>query len=170
MSEIAAMKREVQRGLAQGALGTGFIIEETQAASNWEILEMFRSTAHSGAPAFVHVRYGEIKEPKTAIVGLEEAIAASALTGVPVHIVHLASDAVGFAPKMLQMIIEARARGLDITAETYPYTSSMAEIESSFYDKGWKERKGVDYKDLQWAATGERLTAESFATGSRAVW
>jgi dihydroorotase len=64
---------------------------------------------------------------------------------------------------MLQMIGEARARGLDVTTETYPYTSGMAEIESSFYDEGWKERKGVDYKDLQWAATGERLTAESFA-------
>ena len=161
--EIAAMKRLIARGLAEGALGTGFIIELTQPASNWEILEMFRETARTGAPAFVHVRYGEIQEPRTAVAGLEEAVAASALTGVPLHVVHLASDGVRFTPRLLQMIGEARARGLDVTAETYPYTASMAEIESSFYDEGWKERKGVDYADLQWAATGERLTAESFA-------
>lgn len=124
---------------------------------------MFRASAHSGAAAFVHVRYGEVKEPRTGIVGLQEVLADSALTGVPVHVVHLASDGVRFTPQMLQMISEARARGIDATAETYPYTASMAEIESSFYDEGWKERKGVDYGDLQWAATGERLTKESFA-------
>jgi len=162
-NEIAAMKQQIKRGLAEGALGIGLIIELTPAASNWEILEMFRETAYSRAPAFVHVRYGEIKEPRTAITGLGEAIADSVLTGVPIHIVHLASDGVRFTPRMLQMIKEARARGLDVSTETYPYTASMAEIESSFYDEGWQERKGVDYKDLQWAATGERLTAQSFA-------
>jgi dihydroorotase len=161
--EIVAMKQYVERGLTRGALGTGFVIELTPAASNWEILELFRETARAGAPAFVHVRYGEIQEPRTGVAGLEEALAASVLTGIPIHIVHLASDGVRFTPQMLQMIGEARARGLDVTTEMYPYTSGMAEIESSFYDEGWKERKGVDYKDLQWAATGERLTAESFA-------
>ena len=31
------------------------------------------------------------------------------------------------------------------------------------FDDGWQERLGIDYGDLQWAATGERLTAETFA-------
>jgi N-acyl-D-aspartate/D-glutamate deacylase len=161
--EIAGMRQHIRRGLAQGALGLGLIIELTPAASHWEILEMLRETAYAKAPAFVHVRYGEIEEPRTAVAGLAEVIAASALTGVPIHIVHVASVGVRFTPRMLQMISEARAHGVDITAETCPYTASMAEIESSFYDEGWQERKGVDYNDLQWAATGERLTAESFA-------
>ena len=31
------------------------------------------------------------------------------------------------------------------------------------FDEGWQTRFGIDYKDLQWVATGERLTAETFA-------
>jgi dihydroorotase len=52
---------------------------------------------------------------------------------------------------------------MDITTEMYPYTAWMTEIESATFNEGWQEMYGMDYKDLQWAATGERLTAESFA-------
>jgi len=50
-----------------------------------------------------------------------------------------------------------------VTTECYPYTATQTNIESAIYDEGWKEALGIDYKDLQWVATGERLTAESFA-------
>ncbi len=36
-------------------------------------------------------------------------------------------------------------------------------LESAIFDEGWQERMAIDYKDLMWVATGERLTAESFA-------
>jgi N-acyl-D-aspartate/D-glutamate deacylase len=39
----------------------------------------------------------------------------------------------------------------------------MTGIESAIFNEGWKESMAIDYQDLQWAATGERLTAESFA-------
>jgi dihydroorotase len=64
---------------------------------------------------------------------------------------------------MLQMIKEALSRGIDITVECYPYTATQTTIESAVYDEGWQESLGINYSDLQWAATGERLTAESFA-------
>jgi N-acyl-D-aspartate/D-glutamate deacylase len=63
----------------------------------------------------------------------------------------------------LQMISEARSHGMDITTETYPYTAWMTEIESTTFNEGWQKMYNMDYMDLQWAATGERLTAESFA-------
>ena len=52
---------------------------------------------------------------------------------------------------------------LDITVECYPYTATQTTIESAVYDEGWQETFGITYGDLQWAETGERLTAESFA-------
>jgi dihydroorotase len=61
------------------------------------------------------------------------------------------------------MISEARSRGLDVTTECYPYTAGMTDIRSAIYDEGWQKLLSIDYKDLQWPATGERLTAESFA-------
>ena len=38
----------------------------------------------------------------------------------------------------------------------------MTLIESALFDVGWQGVLGIDYRDLQWAATGERLTSESF--------
>jgi N-acyl-D-aspartate/D-glutamate deacylase len=46
--------------------------------------------------------------------------------------------------------------------ECYPYTASSTRIETTNFDPGWQEARGITYGDLQWAATGERLTAESF--------
>jgi dihydroorotase len=45
----------------------------------------------------------------------------------------------------------------------YPYTASATRIESALFDEGWQERTGLSYGQLQWVATGERLTAETFA-------
>lgn len=60
------------------------------------------------------------------------------------------------------MIGEAKSRKLDVTTECYPYIAGMTDIKSAIFDEGWQEVFGIDYKDLQWAATGERLTKETF--------
>ena len=63
-----------------------------------------------------------------------------------------------------EMIAGARQRGLDVTTEAYPYTAGMTDLSSAIFDEGWQGRQGgIAYGDLQWAATGERLTPESFA-------
>jgi N-acyl-D-aspartate/D-glutamate deacylase len=162
-AEIEELKRRIDQGLKQGALGVGFGINYTEAASHWEILEMFRVAAKYRAPCFVHMRYSGLKEPNNSIKALEEVLSATAITGAPLHVVHISSSGLRAAPLLLQMIGEAQARGLDVTTECYPYTATQTNIESAIYDEGWKEALGIDYKDLQWVATGERLTAESFA-------
>ena len=89
-------------------------------------------------------------------------IADAASTGVSLHVVHLTSVASRLTPICLQMIEGARKHGVDITTEMYPYTASASRIESAIFDD-WEKRTGYNYHDLQWAATGERLTAETFA-------
>lgn len=162
-SEIEEMKRLIEKGLKQGALGVGFGINYTAAASHWEILEMFRVAAKHRAPCFVHMRYAGLKEPNNSVRALEEVISATAISGAPLHVVHISSMGLGGTPLLLQMINEAQSRGLDVTTECYPYTATQTNIESAIYDEGWQDALGIDYKDLQWVATGERLTAESFA-------
>jgi dihydroorotase len=162
-SEIEEMKRQIEQGLKQGALGVGFGINYTAAASHWEILEMFRVAAKHRAPCFVHMRYAGLKEPTNSIRALEEVLSASVITGAPLHVVHISSMGLRATPLLLQMIGEAQSRGVDVTTECYPYTATQTNIESAIYDEGWQEALGIDYKDLQWVATGERLTADSFA-------
>jgi len=157
--EIAECKRQIEQGLRQGAAGVGMGMHYTPAASRWEILEMFRVAARFHAACFVHLRsVGEESVP-----ALEEVLAASTITGAPLHVCHITSSGLRATPRLLQMIAEARARKLDVTTELYPYTAAMTAIESAAFDPGWQSLLGIDFHDLQWAETGERLTAASFA-------
>lgn len=162
-AEVAEMRRRLELGLTQGAVAVGFGVAYTPAASRWEILEMFRVAARFDAPCHVHMRFAGDKEPQNSILALEELIAAAAVTGAPLHVVHVQSSGLRATQRLLQIIGEASSRGLDVTTECYPYTAGMTAIESAIFDEGWQEVLGIDYRDLQWAETGERLTAESFA-------
>jgi N-acyl-D-aspartate/D-glutamate deacylase len=161
-AEINEMKQRLENGLKRGAVAVGFGIQYTPNASRWEILEMFRVAARYGASCHVHMRHAGVKEPGSSIQALEELIAAAAITGAPLHVVHIQSTGGPATPKLLQMIAEAKSRKLDITTECYPYIAGMTDIKSAIFDEGWQEVFGIDYKDLQWAATGERLTKETF--------
>ena len=161
-AEIAEMKRRLEQGLKRGAIAVGFGIQYTPSASRWEILEMFRVAARYGASCHVHMRHAGVKEPGSSIQALEEVISAAAITGAPLHVVHIQSTGGPATPKLLQMIGEAKSRKLDVTTECYPYIAGMTDIKSAIFDEGWQEVFNIDYKDLQWAATGERLTKETF--------
>jgi len=161
-AEISEMKQRLEDGLKRGAVAVGFGIQYTPNASRWEILEMFRVAARYGASCHVHMRHAGVKEPGSSIQALEEVISAAAITGAPLHVVHIQSTGGPATPKLLQMIAEAKSRGLDVTTECYPYIAGMTDIKSAIFDEGWQEVFNIDYKDLQWAATGERLTKESF--------
>lgn len=161
-AEIAEMKQRLEQGLKRGAVAVGFGIQYTPQASHWEILEMFRVAARYGATCHVHMRNAGAREPASSVQALEEVISAAAITGAPLHVVHIHSTGGPATPKLLQIISEARARKLDVTTECYPYIAGMTDIKSAIFNEGWQDVFGIDYKDLQWAATGERLTKETF--------
>ena len=161
-AEINEMKQRLEDGLKRGAVAVGFGIQYTPNASRWEILEMFRVAARYGASCHVHMRHAGVKEPSSSVQALEEVISAAAITGAPLHVVHIQSTGGAATPKLLQMISEAKSRNIDVTTECYPYIAGMTDIKSAIFDEGWQEVFDIDYKDLQWAATGERLTKETF--------
>jgi dihydroorotase len=95
---------------------------------------------------------------------LQEVIADVAATGASAHVVHITSMGLRETALCLEMIQGARARGLDITTEAYPYTAGMTDLSSAIFAEGWQARQGgITFNDLQWALTGERLTADTFA-------
>jgi N-acyl-D-aspartate/D-glutamate deacylase len=159
--QIADLRARIRRGLAEGALGVGFGLQYTPAATRWEVLEMFREAAAAGAPAFVHVRAFGPLEPGGSIESFMEVIAAASLTGAPLHIVHLNSMSLGETPHTLRMVEEARARGLDVTTEAYPYSAGLTEIQSALLDQ-YEGAPDSVLALLQWPVTGERLNRESF--------
>ena len=158
--QIAEMKHDLEHGLARGALGVGFGIGYVPAATRWEIIQMFSAAAEYHAAAFVHLRGGNA--PDSPMAALEEAFAAAEVTGAPVHVVHVSSTGLRSTPQMLASIAGGRQHGLDVTTECYPYTAAMTDLGSALFGPGWQQGMGITYKDLQWVATGERLTQETF--------
>ena len=106
-AEIAEMKTQLERGIRRGAVAVGFGIQYVPKASSWEILEMFRVAARFGASCHVHLRNAGLKEPASSTQALEEVIAATAITGAPLHVVHVQSTGGKATPRLLQMIAEA---------------------------------------------------------------
>ncbi len=155
--EYSRLAYLLEQGLKEGALGIGVIPAYLPGATRTEIYRVYQMAARWKVPIFTHVR-GRGEE------GVQEAVADAAGTGASVHIVHLNSSTRGSLPLMLDMIAGARKRGIDITTEAYPYTAGSTFLESALFDEGWQEAMGISYGDLQWQATGERLTKESFAT------
>jgi N-acyl-D-aspartate/D-glutamate deacylase len=161
--ELKAIDEGIERGLKRGALAVGMGINYTAAATHDEILDVFRIAAGANASVHVHLRHAGLKEPTTGLVGLQEVIADAAATGAPLHVVHVTSMGLRNTPTLIAVVKGARARGLDVTMECYPYTAGSTALESAIFDEGWQERQGITFKDVQWTKTGERLTAATFA-------
>jgi N-acyl-D-aspartate/D-glutamate deacylase len=161
-AQIAEIRKHVETGLASGALGVGMGLEYTPAASKYEVLETFRAAAKYGAAVFVHTRSTGDTDPGSSVESYMEVIAASAITGAPVHIVHVNSTSLASTPTTLALIQEARSRGVDVTTEAYPYVAGMTEISSPLLDK---YANGPDsmFAKLMLVSTGERLTRATFA-------
>ena len=160
--QIEAIKKKLRSELDAGGLAVGMGIQYTPGATRREIIEMFRLAAGRNVPVYTHVRsFGRI-EPGSAIEAVSEVIAAAAITGASLHIVHINSSCGADAPECLSMVAGARARGLDVTTEAYPYVAGMTSINSALFNPGWKEKLGIGYNDLVLPDTGEHLTKERF--------
>jgi N-acyl-D-aspartate/D-glutamate deacylase len=158
---LMEIRRRIAEGLEQGAVAVGLGLQYTPAVSRDELHEVFAAAAERKASCHVHLRHYGTRGPGCR-AALEETIGAAEATGAALHVVHLNSTALGATEDALRQIAEARARGVDVTTEAYPYTAGMTDIRSGVFAPGWQEGYGISFGDLQWAETGERLTAASF--------
>jgi N-acyl-D-glutamate deacylase len=88
-------------------------------------------------------------------------IGLAATTGAQVHICHFNSSSGRDIEYCARLVAEAQKRGLKISTEAYPYGAFATSINASFFrDPNWTKRFGLDYSDLVYLKTGERLTKE----------
>jgi N-acyl-D-aspartate/D-glutamate deacylase len=160
--QIDAIKARLRHELDAGALAIGMGIQYTPGATRWEVIETFRLAVERGVPVYTHVRSSGRREPGSSIESISEVVGAAAVTGAPLHIVHINSSCGAQALDCLSLIAGARARGLDVTTEAYPYEAGMTYVNSALFNPGWQEKFGVTYNDLMVPQTGERLTQERF--------
>lgn len=160
--QIENIEQRLRNQLDAGALGVGMGIEYVPGATRLEIIDMFRVAAERKVPVYTHMRSAGRIEPNSAIASTEEVIGAAAITGASLHIVHINSTCLLDTLNCLSLVAGARAHGVDVTTEAYPYIAGMTAINSAVFNPGWREKLGIDYGNLVIPNTGEHLTKERF--------
>ena len=140
--EIAAMTRLLEAELGAGALGlsTGLEYDPGIYSSTGEVLELAHAAAAAGGRYASHLR----SEDRWFLDAVEEIIEIGAETGMPVHIAHakLALRSLwGQARSVLDRLEQARADGVEITLDVYPYPYWQSTLTVMFPDR--------DFEDLE---------------------
>jgi N-acyl-D-amino-acid deacylase len=127
--QLRAMATEVRRAMDDGALGlsTGLIYAPGVYAGTDEIVALARAAGEAGGFYASHIR----GEGDTLLPAIAEAIEVGRRAGVAVEVSHLKAAGRENWPKMAQAIDQieaARAEGLDVTADMYPYPAGSTSL------------------------------------------
>lgn len=170
-AELERMKAMVDTAMRAGTLGitTALIYPPSSYHRTEELIELAKVAAKYGGFYASHIR-GEGKE---LVQSVAEAIRIGEEGGVPVEIYHLkAAYQPGWGKLMNEagaLVDAARARGVDVAADLYPYTAGGTGLEATI--PSWAFAGGYDSlrNRLNDPATRERLKKE-VETGSPGWW
>jgi N-acyl-D-amino-acid deacylase len=141
--EIRSMQKLLRQGMEEGALGlsTGLTYPPGSYASRDELVELCKTVAECGGVYVTHVRYDM---GDRAYDGFREAIKIAELSGCPLHLSHYATIIVtrGKPERLLGLVDEARARGLDVTFDTYPWPAGSSYLLAALPQ--WVQDQGPD--------------------------
>lgn len=128
--EREAMIEHVAAAMEDGALGmsSGLAYEPGRYADHDELVDLVEVVAHAGGIYTTHMR----NESQALVESIDESIAVAEATGAPLQISHLKAsgrDHWGKVAEALDHIDAARARGVDVMADQYPYTRGSTLLE-----------------------------------------
>jgi len=141
--EIRAMQDLLRQGMEEGALGlsTGLTYPPGSYASRDELVELCKTVAECGGVYVTHVRYDMGDK---AYDGFREAVKVAELSGCPLHISHYATIIAtrGRPERLLSLVDDARARGLDVTFDTYPWPAGSSYLPAALPQ--WVQDQGPE--------------------------
>lgn len=184
--ELEAMRDAVRQSMEDGAFGVGsaLIYPPGNFASTEELIAINEAAAPYGGVYITHMR----SEADNFLEAIDEAIEIGTRAGVPVEIYHLKAGGRANWAKAAQAIAKidsARARGVDVQANMYPYTAGSTGLSACFppwasadgklldnlADPGARQRireeiesRQTDWENLCTLATPEGVLLLGFAT------
>ena len=157
-AELERMKQLVAEAMQQGALGLSTSLQYVpdRFASTDEIVELAKVAARHGGVYFTHQR----SESARIFESLDEVFTIAERAAIPAEIWHLKTAYkanFGKMPEVLKRIEAARDRGLDVTANQYPYTRASNGLDSCL--PLWAREGGLEKTlgRLKDPATRERI-------------
>ncbi|WP_224271028.1 N-acyl-D-amino-acid deacylase family protein [Haloprofundus salinisoli] len=141
--ELDEMCARVETALEDGAVGlsTGLIYTPCTYASTEEVRALANAVAPTGRPFVAHIR----SEGRWIWEALDEFVDIGVETGAPLHLSHFKTAGEtqhGTADRAIHLIEAARDRGVDFTAEMYPYTAGSTMLSALL--PPWLHANGPD--------------------------
>jgi dihydroorotase/N-acyl-D-amino-acid deacylase len=131
-AELEQMKSLVAQAMKDGAMGlsTALIYPPGIYAKTDELIALAKAASQYGGIYATHMRSEGASEPEA----LEEAIRIGREANIPVEIFHLkvsGKSRWGTMPAVVQKIDSARASGIDVRADQYPYIAGATALASA---------------------------------------
>ena len=164
--QLVRMQAQVVQAMDEGAIGlsTGLIYPPGSYASTEELIEVTRPAGERDGFYFSHIR-GEAAGLLDAVA---EAIRIGRETGAAVQIAHFKAQGEAnwhLSPKALKLVDQARAEGVDVTTDMYPYVAGSSSLVSMLPQWGQVGGKEATLARLGDRATRARLAEDMSAKG-----
>jgi N-acyl-D-amino-acid deacylase len=130
--EMQAMVGALERGMDEGALGlsTGLVYSPACFSPPEELAILTAAAGRKGGILTAHMR----NEGDTLLEAIQEVIAAAETARTPLQISHLKTYGErnwGKLPQAFELIESAQRRGVDISADRYPYTAANTGLQAA---------------------------------------
>lgn len=160
-AELARMEAAADRAFSEGAFGlsSGLIYPPGVYGNTDEVAALAKVAGRHGRPYATHMR----DEADRIIPAIEEALAIGRAGGAGVEISHhklAGRNNWGRSEETLALIESARAAGVDVTIDVYPYTAGSTFLAATM--PPWANSGGAEalVERLKDAATRQRLDQE----------
>ena len=169
--QLDQMKGLVADAMRDGAVGlsTALIYPPGTYAETSEIVALAEAAAEHGGVYFTHMR----NESGKVLDAIREAIEVGESACIPVHIYHLKAAGEENWPLMaaaIRLIESARTRGLDVTADIYPYIRNGIGLGSFVHPRHYAEGSEAFLATLSDAAVRRALRREVETTSDWENW
>ncbi len=170
-AQMEEMKALVREGMQDGAAGVSVALIYPPAvyATTGELIELASVAAEFGGVYFTHLR----NESQAVLEAIREALEIGEAAGTPVHIYHL--KAAGqenweLMPRAVALVDSARAAGMDVTADVYPYIRNGIGLRSFIHPRHFAQGAGNLYESLSDSTVRARLREEIETTSDWENW
>lgn len=152
----------VEQGLKDGGLGIGINAGYAPGYGQKEYFALAELADKYGVATYTHVRYASQLEPQSAFEAVKELIANAELTDAHMHLCHIHSISLADISSTLDLVERARARGINVTVEAYPYGAANTVVGSAAFSvDNWQEKYNITAESFQ--IGDKRLTDEELA-------
>jgi dihydroorotase/N-acyl-D-amino-acid deacylase len=173
--ELKEMEEIVDQAMRDGAIGlsTSLIYLPAMYSTTDELIALARVAARHGGVYFSHIR----DEGDHIDAALDEAFRIGREAGIPVNIWHMKTGGRanwGKMPHVIERINAARAEGLDVAANVYPYAASGTSLSTLAPDwaleGGWKDFQKRLQDPESRAKIAEALRAQVAKRGEKGIY